>query len=50
VEESHSTGWPRRSDEDVDHVRQSFIQSPEKSISQATAKLQMPLTIVQQPT
>jgi hypothetical protein len=50
VEERHSIGWPRRSDVDVDSVRQAFIRSPEKSISQASAELQMPLTIVQQST
>jgi hypothetical protein len=38
----HSTGWPRRSDEDVDHVGQAFIWSPKKFISQASAELQMP--------
>jgi hypothetical protein len=41
VEKKHSTGWPRRSSEDVDHVWQVFIQSPKKSISQSSAELQM---------
>jgi hypothetical protein len=30
VEKIHSTARPRRSDEDVDHVRQAFIWSPKK--------------------
>jgi transposase len=37
VEKRYSTGRPRRSDEDVDHVMQAFIRSPKKSISQANA-------------
>jgi hypothetical protein len=37
-----STGWPMRSDEDVEHVRQVFIYSPRKSTSQASAGLQVP--------
>jgi hypothetical protein len=28
VEKRHSTGWPKGSDENVDHVRQAFILSP----------------------
>jgi hypothetical protein len=32
VEKRHSAGWPKRSDEDVDHVRQAFIQSLKKMI------------------
>jgi hypothetical protein len=41
VEKILSTGWPRRSDEDVDRVREAFIQSLNKSISRASAELQM---------
>ncbi|KDR23208.1 hypothetical protein L798_07109 [Zootermopsis nevadensis] len=35
VEKRHSTGWPRRYDEDVNSVRQAFMRSLTKSISQA---------------
>jgi hypothetical protein len=38
----NNTAWPNGSDEDVDHVRQPFIRSPKKSISWASAQLQMP--------
>jgi hypothetical protein len=38
----HSTGWPRRAEENVDHVTRVFIWSPKKSISRASAKLQVP--------
>jgi hypothetical protein len=32
-DERHSTDWPRRSDEDVDLVRQAFIQNLKYSIN-----------------
>jgi hypothetical protein len=28
VEKRHSTGWPKRSDEDVYHARKAFTLSP----------------------
>jgi hypothetical protein len=40
VEKIHYTGQPRICDEDVDHVRQAFVWSPKKSISQAISELQ----------
>lgn len=40
--EKRPTGWPRISDEGVDHVRQVFIQRPSTSISRASAGLQVP--------
>jgi hypothetical protein len=33
VEKRHYAGWPKRADEDVNHVRQAFIRSPKKMIS-----------------
>jgi hypothetical protein len=42
----HSLGWPRRSDEDVDHVRQAFMQSLNTSISWVSAQLQILQTTV----
>jgi hypothetical protein len=41
VDKRHSIEWPRRSDEDVDCVKQVFIQIPKKLISRASAELQM---------
>jgi hypothetical protein len=41
VEKDVSAGWPRRSDEGVDRVRQAFTWSPKKSIFQVSAELQM---------
>jgi hypothetical protein len=41
IEKRHSTGWPRRCDEDEDCVRQAFMWSPKKSISQVSAELQI---------
>jgi hypothetical protein len=41
VEKRHSTGQHWRCDEGMDHVRQDFIWSPKKPISQASAVLQM---------
>jgi hypothetical protein len=41
VDKRRSTWWPRRSDEDVDCVKQVFIQIPKKSISRASAELEM---------
>jgi hypothetical protein len=40
--EKRPTGRPRRSDRDMDYVRQALIQSPKKSIFQASAELQVP--------
>lgn len=42
VERRHSTGQPRRFDEDVDRVRQVLTWSQKKSISQTSTELQMP--------
>jgi hypothetical protein len=42
----HSTGWPRRSGEDVDRVRRAFIRSPVKSISGPSAEIQTSQTTV----
>jgi hypothetical protein len=47
METRHSAQQPRRSDEDVDRIRQVFVRSTKKSNSRTGAELQMPLTAVQ---
>jgi hypothetical protein len=42
VEKEHSTGRPRRSSENMDHVRHSFIRTYKRSSSRGSAGLQIP--------
>jgi len=47
VEKQKSTGRPQTSEETVEHIRQSCLRSPKKSVARRSLELGVPKTMIQ---